>query len=91
MVGIFKEVWKVGKRTDWGMAFVPLFAPSLSAMPVVLSGILDVFWVFGACVLLMPGIWSERGPVDFIIDLIISKNRVCRLRIRVHRVGGYIC
>lgn len=47
---------------------MPLFAPILSAALVVLS----VMFAFvfgcagpdGACVLLRPGIWSERGPVD---------------------------
>jgi len=51
------------RHTCCGIAFVPLFAPSLSAALVVLS-VIFVFWVFGAWVLLRPGIWSERGPVD---------------------------
>jgi hypothetical protein len=44
------------------MAFVPLFAPSLSAAEVVLSVMLVD--VDGACVDEIPGSCSERGPVD---------------------------
>jgi hypothetical protein len=46
------------------MAFVPLFAPSLSAALVVLSVILAEFGSDGACVDVKPSC-SERGPVDF--------------------------
>jgi hypothetical protein len=42
---------------------VPLFAPSLSAAPVVLSVILGLFGFEGACVDVKPSC-SERGPVD---------------------------
>ena len=56
---------------DCGMAFVSLFAPSLSAAPVVLSVMLDVDWGWE----LRPSC-SERGPVDFGIEGIVDYSWV---------------
>lgn len=53
------NAWRKKRRTSWGIAFVALFAPSLSAAEVVLSvmpGVED------ACD--GPVIWLRRGPVD---------------------------
>jgi hypothetical protein len=56
-----------GNHTSCGIALVPLFAPSLSAAAVVLSVILPEGFE-GACVDVKPSC-SERGPVDFGIEL----------------------
>lgn len=50
-------------RTSCGIAFVPLFAPSLSAALVALSVMFVLLMSEGACVDVKPSC-SERGPVD---------------------------